>query len=477
MSSTKKNIVLQTTYQVSALLLPFITNPYVARVLGSEQVGIYSYMHSIVNYFMIFILLGLDYHGNRSIAKVRGKKEEVNRVFTEVFCSHLIPSALAVVVYFIYCFQLTGIYRTIALIQFLYLVGEVFNVNWLFSGLAEFKVTVFRNIIVKTSVMAAIFLFVRDEGDLLVYITIMALGTFASLVAVWLVVFKYARFTRVSWKASMKHLKPMSILFVAALAVSINQMIDKTMLGALGEFAELGCYEYADKLISIPLTVVTSIGLVMLSKSSNEAVKAEGKLLVLLERVLGYITLLSSLVIFGLLLYRRPFVDLYFGDGYAKVASILTVLAFSFVFMAWNSVLRTQYFMPKNLDKYYVVSVWAGAVINIGLNIVLIPRYSGIGAAIATDLSFLSITLVQLFFARKEVALGRLIINCASAFGLGLIPFLILFPLQRIWNTGWVSLILQIVMFTVLFGGVTLVYWKIKSDPILKGLFRIKAKK
>ena len=103
MSNIKKNIVLQTVYEVFALIIPFITAPYVSRVLGSTNVGIYSYNYSIINYFMIFMLLGLDSYGNRAIAKVRNDKNKINQVFSEIFIAHLLISIIVIAIYIFYC--------------------------------------------------------------------------------------------------------------------------------------------------------------------------------------------------------------------------------------------------------------------------------------------------------------------------------------------------------------------------------------
>ena len=147
MSSTKRNVIYQTAYQILALILPFITAPYVSRVLGSENVGIYSYTYTNVNYFMLAALLGIETYGTRTVSKVRNDKKLTNEAFSSIFYCHLIVSAVCLVVYLIYaCFISKPIYRVFALIQTLYIIAEIFNINWFFFGMEQFKITVTRNI-------------------------------------------------------------------------------------------------------------------------------------------------------------------------------------------------------------------------------------------------------------------------------------------------------------------------------------------
>ena len=467
LGKTKKNIILQTTYQVAIMIIPFITAPYVCRVLGSKQAGIHSFTYTTVNYFMMFAMLGIENYGNRTIAKARKNKQDVDVKFTEVFYCHLIPSTVALILYLVYCFTLGGIYRIIGFIQILYVIADLLNINWLFAGLGEFKVTVVRNLSVKLLTVISIFALVRDKDDLLLYIIIMTVGTFLGQSAVWTVRHKYVRFAKVEIKNVISHLKPMSILFISVIALNIYRMIDKTMLGHRDELNILGCYEYADKIIRMPISVIVAIGVVMLSKSSNMlAVEGEKKVINLLYDTLKYITLIASLFMFGMLVFGDNFAVLYLGEEYSDTGRLLSILSFSFIFMTWNSVLRTQYFIPKCEDKSYTISVWVGAIVNIALNALLIPKYSAFGAAVATDIAYASVTITQLFFARKVIKVLKLFKLCFVPLLIGLVPTAILFPLISSINRSWHNLILEIIIFVSIFMIVTIGYWIVVKDPM-----------
>lgn len=84
-SSTKKNFIYSSLYQVLVLVLPLITTPYVSRVFGAENLGVYSSTNTIAQYFVIFAMLGLNNYGNRAVAMARDDKEELNAVFSEIY--------------------------------------------------------------------------------------------------------------------------------------------------------------------------------------------------------------------------------------------------------------------------------------------------------------------------------------------------------------------------------------------------------
>jgi len=475
MSSTKKSIILQTTYNIFILIVPFITAPYISRMLGSENVGIYSYHYSIINYFMIFELLGLDSYGNRTIARLRDDRNKVNTAFSEIFISHLIVSMIVICLYVGYLFTQSGLNKIIGVIQFLYLIGQMFNISWLFSGLAEFKITVFRNLIIKVIMISAIFIFVKTKNDLLIYIFILSADMFLSQISLWIVRKKYVSFVKVKRENIVKHFKPMLVLFVAIIASSIYRMMDKTMLGNMGFLKELGCYEYADKIIRIPLSVITGVGTVMLSNAANLFGKGEGsQAIAITKNMLRYITLFDSLMIFGVLSYGTMFSTLYLGKEYEFTGTLLAYLAITLLFISWNDVLRTQFYIPQARDKVYVIATCCGALINIIFNILLIPKYSSIGVSIATVISYLGVFSIQLFIARKELKSARLLCVNLPYVIIGVIPFLLSHIWKNIFPYNWIGFILQVLIFSVEFILIVIIWTSLNGEllPLKKMLIR-----
>lgn len=448
LSQTKKNVLLQTAYQIAAIIIPFITAPYISRTLGSSNVGVYSYSYSVVNYFMIFSMLGMDIYGVREIAKVKDEREKVNQKFSEIYFSHVIVSVLVLLIYIIFAVCHKGMFRTIFLVQTLYIIGELLNINWAFNGLSQFKITVVRNLIVKTATIIAIFIFVKDSSDTYKYIMIMALGTCISTSAVWIVRKKYFQFTSIDKKKALLHIKPLLILFVSIVAGSINRMLDKTMLGWFDYYSELGCYEYADKFVRMPVSVITAIGTVMLSKTSTMTKTGQkNEKSKLLGMTLRYVSVFSSLFVFGFVTFGRDFSVLYFGEEFKLTGSLLMILSVSLFFIAWSTTFKTQYFLPHGMDKLFAVLTSLSALSNVIMNILLIPRFGAFGAAFATDISYLLLLLSEMFIAGKNIPKKIFFQNTIMPMLLGLPSFVIfMFALRKPLKT-WYELIFAILIF------------------------------
>ena len=168
------------------MILPLITAPYIARVLGAERIGIYSYTYSIAYYFVLFGQLGLNVYGNRSIAIVRDDKEKLSKTFSSIFIVQLFISIVSCICYLLFIIFSSSEYRLIFVIQFVFVLSCVFDINWFFFGIEKFKLTVVRNTIIKITTVICVLLFVKTQADLWKYTTIMAVGSFLAQLVLWL---------------------------------------------------------------------------------------------------------------------------------------------------------------------------------------------------------------------------------------------------------------------------------------------------
>ena len=116
-ASIRKNYLYNLVYQILQMVMPLITAPYIARVLGSEGMGIYSYTHSVAYYFLIAGMLGVNTYGNRSIARVRDSQEVLNKEFSSIFQLQVFTSLLSIIVYVAYVSIVPLEYKWIYFIQ------------------------------------------------------------------------------------------------------------------------------------------------------------------------------------------------------------------------------------------------------------------------------------------------------------------------------------------------------------------------
>lgn len=424
-NSIKTNIVYSIGYNLINVLAPFIILPYISRILGVENIGLYSYYNTIAYYFVLFTMLGLSNYGSRTIAAVREDKELLSQTFSDIYYMQAFMSILLVIVYIIWSFVFCDC-LILSLILSFYVLSAGIDISWLYSGLEEFNVLLLRNFVIKVFNLAFVFVFVKKEGDLAYYVAIISVGFFVGNLTMWLNIKKRLHFCKFNLHNTINHIKPNFVLFIPVLAISIYNALSTIMLGYLTSMKEVGLFDNAIKIINIPQVIIAAIGAVMLPKVTNLLAKGhEKEALEYLKKTIIIMACISSFCTFGLITIAPEFIDIYLGNDFSKCVLLLNVLMPCMIFKSYGNVIRTQYIIPKKADKIYVISVCGGAVINFIINLILIPKFQSIGACIGTISAEIFVCLYQTgYVLRKENIIKELLIGLGFQV-IGIITFFI----------------------------------------------------
>ena len=465
-TSIRKNLGLQTVYQILITSLPLITAPYLSRVLGASSLGIYSFTSSVVQYFTLFAMLGTVNYGTRAIALVKSNKGERSKSFWSILALQVFATSICAISYTVYMIVFCKENQNIAWIQGIAVISCLFDITWLYFGIEEFKVTVIRSMVIKILTVLSILSLVKKPEDLLLYTLSMAIGTLANQVVLWRNVLRYVSFVKITVKDVLKHIKPNLILFIPLLAMSVYHIMDKTMLGALSSYEQSGYYYNADKLINIPLCIINGVGTVMLPRMTalfNSGKRKEGNPLFLVS--LEGVALVSIAMACGIAAISREFVPFFFGYGYDACIALTIVLSPVLVIKGLTNTVRTQYLIPLNKEKYYTNSVLSGAVTNLVFNLLLIPKFGAMGAVLGTLLAELVSCLVQFLVIVKDFKLGTCLRNCGLYFIAGIIMFFTVRTVSMIHVTLLLKLAIEIIvgaLIFIIFSG--LIIYKTKSQ-------------
>ena len=401
--SIVKNYLYNLSYQLLVIILPLITTPYVSRVLGPEGIGAYSFTNSITQYFILFGALGLNLYGQREIAYKQSNKKEYSKLFYEIFILKTICLSLSIVVFYLMASNYTR-YSQIFYIQIIDIVAAIFDISWLYQGLEDFKRIVIRNFLVKILGVILIFLFVKSPSDLYIYVLCYS-GT---LLLGNLSMFLYLPNTVTKLKLKdidiKKHAKPAFILFIPQISISLYTLLDKTMIGLItSSDAEVGYYEQSQKIIKLLLTIITSLGTVMMPRIANIYAENNSKLInKYMVSTFSFVFLFSLPICFGIVGIANDFVPWFFGEGYDKVIINMIIISPIIVFIGLSNVIGTQYLLTTGKQKYYTKSVILGSIVNFFLNILFIPNFLSYGAAFATVCAECVVTLVQIYSIRND---------------------------------------------------------------------------
>ncbi len=442
-----KNYLYNLSYQILVLIIPLITTPYLSRVLGAENIGIYSYTLSIATYFVLFGSLGIAMYGQREIAYLQDKEEERSKAFFEILIIRAITLGISLIIF--YCsFVLNGQYAIYYKILTLEIIASALDISWFFQGMEEFKKTVTRNIIIKLISVISIFLFVKSSEDLIIYFIIYVLSNLLGNMSLWLYLPKYIKKEYAKKLNIIKHLRPTISLFIPQIAIQVYTVLDKTMIGyILKDMTEVGNYEQSQKIIKFSLTIVTSMGTVIIPRIANTyANNDKEEIKKYLERTFNIAWFLGIPIMFGIMAISYKFVPWFLGNDFEKSKILLIVGAPLIMAIGLNNVSGMQYLIPTKQQNIFTKSVVIGAILNFGINLIFIPIFKSIGAIVASVIAETIILIVQLIYIRKEIPLNIVYKNCSKYILSGIIMLCITVWFGNLLNANMITTVLQIIV-------------------------------
>lgn len=401
--SLSKNYLYNLSYQVLTVITPFITTPYISRVLGADGIGIYSYTTSIVSYFILLASLGVAGYAQREIAYHQEDRYVQSRIFYEVFGIRLLTLVISLLSYYIVISEFEKEYQIIYCVQALNILAVLFDISWFFQGLEEFGKIVFRNFIIRIFNIAGIFLFIHSESDLLLYIGLMSFINLMGGLCIWLYLPKYLVHVKGSDINIFRNFKIILQLFLPQIAIQVYTVLDKTMIGVLtGLASENGYYEQAEKIVRILLMLVTSLGTVVMPRiaaayanDDQEAIKYY------IMRSYRFVWMIGLPIMFATIGLIDTAVPWFFGFGYEKVGVLVKILSGLLLAIGINNVTGVQYLISVNKQNIFTLTVLVGALVNFLMNVLLIPYMASLGAAIASVAAETVIALLQFYYVRE----------------------------------------------------------------------------
>lgn len=412
MNKVVKNYIYNLSYQILVLIVPLITTPYISRVLGAKGVGTFSYINSIVQYFILFGCVGLNLYGQREIAYHQNDRVKRDQIFWELVFIRIITMSLSLIL-FLFTFVSFSQYSAFFMLMSLDIIAAMFDISWFFQGIENFKIVVVRNLLIRIIGIVLMFLFVKSKHDLNIYIICHSITLLVGNFSMWICIPKFIDKAVIDQLELKRHLKQSVILFIPQIATSIYTVLDKTMVGAItGIEEEVAFYEQGQRIIKIAMTLVISLGTVMLPRVANlyKNNRME-KINEYLIKSFQFVFFLSFPMMFGLIAISCNLVPWFFGDGYAKVIPNMMIISPIIVIISLSNIMGTQLLLPTGRQKEFTLSVVVGCGVNFILNLLLIPSFLSIGAALATIFAEIAVTSVQIVFTRKDFNFKNIVKN------------------------------------------------------------------
>lgn len=470
--SITKNYLFNMMYEVFLLLTPILVTPYVARVLTSSGVGQYSFTFSIASYFVSFANFGFVFYSQREVAKYQDEKDKQKIVFWELVLCRAIFVAISLVVY-ILTINFGGFdskYLVLFLILSLNIISILFDITFYFKGNDQFGKIVFRNILIRLLGIIATFVLVKSPADVWIYTLIQSGMLILGALSLWPFLPKgFFSFDKNQINIK-KHIIPAAKLFLPALAGSLYAFLDKSILGIiLKSDSANGMYEQAEKMVKMCMTVITSLSAIMITRNSDEFSKGNHEQLSKnVEFTMSFCFLLGIPLAFGIAVVSSNFSPWYFGAGYDAVPALMKIFAPIIFISGLGTVLGQSFFVAIGEDNKFIISVVVGSIINLVLNILMISLWGVYGAAIATVLAELSQLILLLYFAKKQINFGKVILNNWRRISAGIIMFVLCWLIQSNLRSSIINTAIIMIAGMATYCLVLLV----TKDPVLKMIKR-----
>ena len=397
MNSLAKNSVYNVIYKCLNVVFPLITSAYVSRILLAEGIGKVSSAQNIVTYFTILAALGIPTYGIKMIATNGNSREKQSKIFSELFFINAISTTICSIFYYLLILTVPFFYerRLLFSICGLSIVFNIINIDWLYQGKEEYKYIMIRSIIIKILSLLAIFFLVKKVNDYIIYALILTLANALNYIFNIIHSKKYVDLVCHNL-AFIKHLSPVFTLLAASIAIEIYTLADTTMLTFMKGDEVVGYYTTAMKGVQVIKTLATSVCAVFLPRLSYYySINQKDQFNKLIDKgfkILAYITIPACI---GIELVAKDAIVVLFGKNFIESANTMRILSISIVTVAFSNFIGYQILITIGKEKIMFLSTVVGAFVNVILNYFMIPNLGCNGAAIASAITEISVTIVQ----------------------------------------------------------------------------------
>ena len=443
--SITSNYIYNLIYQILITLIPLIITPYLTRVLGATELGIYSYTFSIINIIYLLSALGLNTYGQREIAYNQENKDKYSKTFFELIIIRFFSTLFSILILLIIIFFETK-YKLYYQIFIIYIIANFFDITWLYQGIEKFKTIINRNIILKALYLISIFIFVKNKNDLSIYILLLSTMTLLTNLSLWINLKKIITLPK---KIEIKsHIKPTLTFFIPQIAAIIYSILDKIMLGIIGtDIKDVSFYEQTSYIVKTLLLVITLTNTIMISKISHAFKNnEEEKINNYLNNTINFIWIIGIPLSFGVCAVIKNFIPWFYGIEYLNVINLVYIMSPIIIIISFNNLIGIQFLVSTKNQNKYIFAVIIGSIVNFILNLILIRPLGAIGATIASIIAELIILLIEIYYFKRIIPNIKILKNSLKYFIFSIIMFIISYLSGNIFGPIIYGTLLQVLI-------------------------------
>lgn len=332
-----KNTVALVIIQVLSYILPFITLPYLSRILEVDKLGLIFFAQILIDYFMRFTMFGFEYSGTRSIAINRDNFEKIELIFNsifliEVFLGILSFLILSMLIFFVDKFRPDAI---VYYFTFLSVIGSIFIFGWFYQGMERMKFITISYIITKVAGLILIFCFVKRPGD---YYLVPLFNSFGTVLAGGISIFFVKKLFKIKFYIPdivyvIDMFKYSSQFFYTKLAIAVYRQTNAFVLGLVVTTTAVAYYVSADKILWALIAVFNPLNGALFPYMSKN------KDIVFYKKILKYCLVAILFLTIFLFIASKHIIIIFFSEKMLHAVGILKILSFSLIFYTFVDIL------------------------------------------------------------------------------------------------------------------------------------------
>lgn len=403
-SPLRKNLAYKGVLTISNYIIGFVTFPYISRVFGVEKLGLINFVDNTINYFLLFATMGIGMLGVREIAAVKNNPSERNKVFSNILGLNLCFTVATLCIYLLVVALVPKLsqYAELFYIGAAKILFSAFLVEWFFTGIEDFKYITLRSVAVKTAYVIAVFVFVRQKEDYVLYFLLTTGIVVVNSIINLLHVRQHINII-CSELLKTRYLKSNISLGIYSIMTSMYLTFNVMYLGLVSNNTQVGYYTTAFKLYTVILGLFNAFCNIMLPRMS--ALLAEGdhkRYNDLLHKSFSIIARFCIPLIMGGMVMAPQIIFLLSGEGYEGAILPMRIIMPATLLVCISFVVVMQILIPMKKERILLMASVCGATISIIINLFVVPHMHSVGSAIVLICAELAVTSTHVVYVIKN---------------------------------------------------------------------------
>ncbi len=387
-------------------IIPLIVFPYTTRVLGAENIGICNWVDGIIQYYVMFSMMGLSVLGVREIASSRDNQDRLNKTFTSLLylnAATTVFSSIILIICIIFIPEFKK-YESLFYIGLARLVTNLFLIEWFYKGIEDFKYIAIRSIAIKIIYAILILVLIKDADDYGLYFL---LTTLSVVITAFINIIYSRRFVKiVTTKFNTDYIKPFIVLGIYILLNAMYSTFNIGYLGIVHSKSEVGYYSTATKIFLIVLSFYTTWTSVIMprvsSLVSNHDINGVKQLIEKSFNVLYIVIFPLSVIGFA---FSPEIISIIGGPEFYAAIPLLRIAFIMLPICGIEQILVIQLMVPYKADKQILCNSSVSAIVGIVFGLFLIRDYAAMGSILTWTLVEISVLTASVISTKKIISI------------------------------------------------------------------------